>query len=252
MDPQETTLFTAIIIAAVVLGIIILFFAISIISQQRRNLELSKQAILAELNAMEKERSRIAQDLHDDVGPILSVVKFQVDSVSPPSEEDAIQLEAASQHLDILIDRMREIAKDLMPSALIRKGLVASIEEFAEHISSSTGIKVVFSHSSEPLELSKEKSLNIYRLLQETVHNSLKHASASRIEIDLQNEEGKLMLLYRDNGKGFDYQQALQDSNGLGLRSLKGRVEIMSGTLKAESKKGIGAAYLFSIPVNNY
>jgi len=249
MDPQETTLFTAIIIAGVVLGIIILFFAISIVSQQRRNLELSKQAILAELNAMEKERSRIAQDLHDDVGPILSVVKFQVDSVVPPSEDDAIQLKAASQHLDLLIDRMREIAKDLMPSALIRKGLIASIEEFAQNVTSSTGVEVVFSHSSDSPNISKEKSLNIYRLLQESVHNSLKHAGATRIDIELQIQGSSLILLCRDNGSGFDYQATLQESSGLGLRSLKGRIEIMGGTLKAESKKGVGTAYLYSIPI---
>ena len=249
MDPQETTLFTAIIIAGVVLGIIIIFFAISIVSQQRRNLELSKQAILAELTAMEKERSRIAQDLHDDVGPILSVVKFQVDSVAPPSEDDAVQLKAASQHLDLLIDRMREIAKDLMPSALIRKGLVASVEEFAQSVTSSKGIEVVFTRCSDLIDISKEKSLNIYRLLQESVHNSLKHASATRIDIDLQRQGNTLLLLCRDNGSGFDYNTTLQESTGLGLRSLRGRVEIMGGTLKAESKKGVGTAYLFLIPL---
>jgi signal transduction histidine kinase len=249
MDAQETTLFTAILIAGIVIGTIILFFVISIVRQQRRHLALSRKAILAELTAMEKERSRIAQDLHDDLGPILSVVKYKVDSITPLHEADAQQLASVSGHLDGLIERLQAIARNLVPSVLIRKGLLPSIEEFVEGVSAAGHVQVVFTHSHPFPTISEERSLHLYRLLQEAVHNSLKHAHPTRIEIHLKIKNGSLTLLCRDNGVGFDYKKALHESPGLGLRSLRGRVKMMGGRLQAESAKGKGTAYLFTFPL---
>ncbi len=81
MDPKETTLYTAILITGLVMGITVIYFVVSIKRQHQRNLYLSRLNILAEIAAMEKERSRIAGDLHDDLGPVLSAVKFYIDTV---------------------------------------------------------------------------------------------------------------------------------------------------------------------------
>ena len=123
MDTKEATLFTAIVIAGFIIVLFIAFFILSIIRQQRRILELSRQNTLAEITAMEKERARIANDLHDDLGPIMSVTKFQVDNLTIEDEEEKGQQLQAVEHLDNLLTRLREISNDLMPQVLLRKGL---------------------------------------------------------------------------------------------------------------------------------
>ena len=123
MDAQTTSLFNTVLIVTIVLGIVIGFFIFSIIRQQRRSMRLYKKSILTEITTLERERSRIAADLHDEVGPILSAVKLKLASLDTMSEEDEEELQRTNQHIDELIKRMREISYDLMPNTLKRKGL---------------------------------------------------------------------------------------------------------------------------------
>lgn len=248
MDAQEARIYIAIIITVVVLGIIISYFALSVIRQQRRNLELQKANALAEISAMEKERARIAADLHDDLGPVLSVIKFRVDHVELVDPEEKKELTKASEQLDELIARMREVANNLMPSALTRKGLIRAVEEFTSNVAATGNISIEFT-ADENLMIGEEKSINIYRVIQEVVHNSLKHAKATKMEILFEIEGGYLKILCRDNGVGFNYEKTSKESIGIGLRSIKNRSEIMGGSVVVESKPGKGTAFLFEIPI---
>lgn len=248
MDTQETRIYVAIIITVVVLGIIIGYFALSVIRQQRRNLELQKANALAEISAMERERARIAADLHDDLGPVLSVVKFRVDHVELVDKEEKEELAKASEQLDELITRMREVANNLMPSALHRKGLICAVEEFISNASDSSGLSIHFSGVGQ-LSISEDKSINVYRVIQEVVHNCLKHSGGTRLGISIEEHNGYIRILCRDNGKGFDYARLSKESEGIGLRSIRNRTEIMGGSLVVESKPGRGTAFLFEIPI---
>jgi signal transduction histidine kinase len=249
MDAREARIYIAVIITVVVLGIIIFYFAISIIRQHRRNSELQKANILAEISAMEKERARIAADLHDDLGPILAVIKFQVDNIDNVSGEEKMQLQKTSAQLDNLIERLREISYNLMPSALQRKGLVIAFDEFIARISPITDpLKISFDWEEKPA-IDEEKSIHIFRMLQEIVHNCIRHAEATTLKISFDQNNGKLAILCRDNGKGFDMQQVLKESRSIGLRSLKNRAELIGGFMKLESKKGKGTAFFFEIPL---
>ena len=248
MDPQEARIYIAIIITVFVLGVIIGYFAISVIRQQRRNLELQKANALAEITAMEKERARIATDLHDDLGPVLSVVKFRVDHASLVDNEAKEELHIASEQLDELIARLREVANNLMPSALIRKGLIGAVEEFTRNVTTSSNMVISFT-ADENIKLGEDKSINIYRVIQEVVQNCLKHAKAKKMEILFEEKKGLLKIICRDNGVGFDYSKLSKESAGIGLRSIKNRSEIMGGNMVVESKPGKGTAFLFEIPI---
>ena len=247
MDQQKTSLLTAVVIAAVVLGTIILYFFISIIRQQRRNLALQRANMLAEINAMERERARIANDLHDDLSPVLSVIKFQVISLKITEEKDRQQVQHAADHLDSMIHRLREISNNLMPNTLLRKGLVLSLEELLRAITESTPLKTKFLHQNVP-ELPTDKSIHIFRLIQEIIHNCIKHSGATELDLFLEGKEQHLMVRCSDNGAGFDYEQKLQQSEGFGLRSLKSRIELMKGTVKVVSGKDRGTVFFFQIP----
>jgi two-component system, NarL family, sensor kinase len=247
MDPEETRIYTAILISSVVIGVIIIFFIASIIRQQRRNLELQRQNILAEITTLEKERSRMAHDLHDELAPMLAAVKFKINSFDLHDEDDKLEMAKTNDHIDSLLKRIREITFDLMPNSLLRKGLVGAAHEFIQMISSHSPIEIRL--QSEKVEgLSEQKTVNIYRILQEVVHNTIKHSGATVLQVNITCENGNVILSTTDNGKGFEYEKLLKDSTGIGLRSLKSRVEIMNGEFYVESKKGKGTSYIFQIP----
>ena len=248
MDPQEKIFFNAILITAAVIGTIILFFIISIIRQQRRNLELHRLNILAEITTLEKERTRIAADLHDELGPLLSAIKFKINSVDTVDEDDQYQLERATSHLDDLITRLREISANLMPNTLIRKGLIAALHQFVDNVA-RTSLQIQLNYGELP-DINQEKSINIYRIVQEITHNTIKHAQATHLVIELSLKANTLILKTEDNGVGFDYSNKARESAGLGLRNLKSRAEIMGGNFAVESKPGKGTSYQFEIPLN--
>lgn len=247
MDSQEARIFTAIIIAVIVIGTILLFFILSIVRQQKRNLRLQVSNALAEISAMERERARIANDLHDDVGPMLSVIKFQIDCVETASPEDMEDLRRATVGIDEMITRLREIAVNLMPTSLMRKGLPTAIEEFLGRVS-RTAMPVTYSHDIQS-ELDPEKSINIFRILQEVVHNAVKHSGATGLVVELTEKENAINLFIRDNGRGFDYESMQDRSSGFGLRSLRSRVDLMQGNMIVQSKHNVGTAFLFEIPI---
>jgi signal transduction histidine kinase len=247
MGPPEERIYTALILTSLVLGIIIIFFVVSIIRQQRRNLALHRQNILAEITTLEKERARMAHDLHDELAPMLAGIKLKINSFDLHDETDKSELSRTNEHIDGLLKRIREITFDLLPNSLLRKGLIGATHEFVEMISKHSLIEIHF--KSELIgPLSEEKTINLYRILQEVVHNTVKHAGAGVLQVSISSEKGKVILATTDNGKGFDYDKTLNESNGIGLRSLKSRVEIMNGEFFIESKKGKGTSYIFQIP----
>jgi signal transduction histidine kinase len=249
MDAREARIYIAVIITVVVLGIIIFYFAISIIRQHRRNSELQKENTLAEITAMEKERARIAGDLHDDLGPILSVIKFEIDSIPNISRDKRMQLQKTSVQLDDLIERIREISYNLMPTALQRKGLVTALEEFITKANSICPPLNIRLNTTGKLSIEEEKSIHIFRMLQEIIHNCIRHSSASELLIGLDQNDSKIMILCHDNGIGFDADKIIKDGTGIGLRSLKNRTDMLGGRLKLESKKGKGTSFFFEIPL---
>ncbi len=248
MDEKETGLYTAVLIVSFIVGIIITYFFISIIRQHRRNLELYKQSIFTEINTLERERSRMAADLHDEVGPVLSAVKLRLSSLEIPDPEDQLELSKTNEQIDNLLRRMREISFDLMPNSLLRKGLPAAVQEFIEYCSKNTALHISFRH--EDVFLNQQQSINLYRIIQEIIHNTIKHAGASELLMEMKKEKSHLILTVRENGVGFDFISKSDEAKGLGLRNLLSRIEIIGGQMFFESKKGKGTSYIFELPID--
>jgi two-component system, NarL family, sensor kinase len=246
MDEKEARFYTAILIVCAVVGVIIAYFIVSIIRQQRRTVRLYKQSLLTEITTLEKERSRMASDLHDEVGPLLSAIKLRIGSLDIHGEEDEEEVRKTETQLDTLIKRMREISFDLMPTSLTRKGLAAALNEFIEYCSKSNVLKISFKYVD--IQLTQAQSINLYRIVQEIIHNTIKHAEALELLIELKKEKNKIVLATKDNGKGFDYEEKSGEAKGLGLQNLLRRSEIIGGKMFFESKKGKGTTYIFEIP----
>jgi signal transduction histidine kinase len=250
MDTQEKELYIAILIAVAVIAAILVFFIVSIIRQQKRYRLLTSQKIKAEITTLENERRRIAADLHDEVGPLLSAVKLQINHIDGASEEESEIIQKSSSHIDTIIRRMREISNDLLPNVLVRKGLVAAIQDFISKVKTATSTKIEFQHS-EGRRLDTSIEVNMYRIAQEIIHNCIKHAGASYLKIRLQMKEDMLLLSTEDDGQGFDHEEMRRTKGGLGLLNLQSRTDVMGGEFSFESGKGKGTKYLFEIPLQS-
>ena len=250
MDAHQTSIFTAVLITCVVLAVVMGYFIVIILRQQREKNKLYRAKILAEITTLENERARIANDLHDEIGPVLSSVKLRANNIDVQSDDDKEQLEAINKNIDEMMTRMRAISNDLLPNTLRRKGLIAAIDEFAGRNTVAGGPAIGFVHDDPFPELSKEKSVNLFRIVQEITHNTIKHAHAKELKIELRSRGENIFLLAADDGSGFDYDVLIRESSGLGLRSLLSRAEVMGGELFVESGPGKGTRYQFEIPLS--
>ncbi len=246
MDPHQTKIYTAILIAAGILGIIVFYFIISIVRNQRRHLKLQQENILIEITTLENERRRIVSDLHDELGPLLSVVKFQVMGIDTENEENLELIEKANRNLDDILQRIREICNHLMPQVLIRKGLLMAIQEFISDLNDNTSVKMEF--TSQQVELPEEKAVHIFRMIQEIVQNALKHSAATWIQIDVKGKDNKVIITARDNGKGFSTGTILKTGKGYGLKNILSRADILRGEVYLASAPGKGTTYTIEIP----
>ena len=248
MDAQETQVFIFLLIAIVVIATIITYFFISMVRQQKANLELKQKNMVSELNSIERERARIAADLHDELSPILSAIKLKISTFELRGEDDKIQQQKTNEHLNDVLKRMREISFDLMPVTLQRKGLSAALQELVSYTSNKNQLRIEL--SAPPVRLQEAYNIHLYRIVQEIIHNTIKHAEATLLQIRLLEEDQKIILTSRDNGKGFRYAERLREGQGFGLRNLLSRADVMGGELYIDSKEGEGTIYTIEIPVS--
>lgn len=237
------TLFQGLLIA-----IIILFFIISIVRYHRRYIRLQRERIFAEITMQENERRRIASDLHDSLGPLLSSVKLQINSITVHDVTDQQIISKAGRHLDEIISSIREISYNLLPNTLQRKGLSEAIQEFISHVNSKHGLKIRFYQTKE-ISIPPEKEIHLFRMIQEIVQNTLKHAKAKDLQIALGEENRNVLILTKDDGIGFDIEKAKKETTGLGLKSIESRAEILQGVINMESIPGQGTNYFVKIPL---
>jgi signal transduction histidine kinase len=232
-----------------IIAIIIVYFFVSIIRYHRRYMKLQREKIFAEITIRENERKRIAGDLHDSLGPLLSAVKLNISSVDIEAPGDREILEKTAGYIDDIIGSMRRISHDLLPSTLERKGLVEAVREFIQQVKNKQPVDIQL-YIVKEIRVPKDKEIHIFRMVQEIVHNTIKHAQAKNLQIGFSEENGHLLCLTKDDGKGFDKVKILGASQGLGLRSLESRCEILNGILTLESTPGSGTNYFIKIPVS--
>jgi len=248
MDPTETEIYNGVVIASVVIGIILLYFIILFIRQQHINQALRKKNMLNEIAGLEKDRARIAADLHDELGPMLAFVKMSMSSFDLPDEYDRQQCQTAKATIDNVIKRIRGISYNLMPDTLLKKGLISTLKEYIAFLNHENDIRFIFS-PPDNLDIDKDCSVNIYRIIQELLYNAIKHAKATEIEIEIKRKGNRILLKVADNGTGFDYKQKLAERTGIGLGSLEGRTRMAGGKMYVESGPGNGTLFIFQIPV---
>jgi two-component system, NarL family, sensor kinase len=213
--------------------------------------ELEQAAQLAALESIiqgeELERKRVAQDLHDGVGSLLSGVKLSLSAMKGNvviSEELAQTFERSIAQLDNAIAEMRRVAYNMMPEALARLGLVEAVKLYCTDIAKSTGFSIHFEYKNLGTTIPSSQEIVVFRIIQELVNNAVKHSSGSSIIVQLSSTTEGFILEVEDNGKGMKETT----SNGIGLQNLKNRVHYLKGKLDIRSEEGKGVSVLIEFP----
>ena len=208
--------------------------------------------ITAVVDAQEKERKRIAEDLHDGFGQIMSAIKLNLNSLIPEADDLPDEKKKTYSTLASLIDNgtheIRSISRNLMPAFLMEDGLVEALRNLCDSTANSNTISLDFHSTVENLDLGGATNAGIYRIFQELINNILKHSSASRVYIQLVDHGNSIVLMVEDNGIGFDVAQQTQ-FNGLGLKNIVARVKSMNGAINIDSMPGNGTTITAEIPI---
>jgi signal transduction histidine kinase len=242
------------LIALGLAGVLILFVLVyqrRLMRQQEdfRQIETSYQQrmLAAAIEVQEAERTRIAQDLHDGIGSMLSAVSLQLSQVrrAPDlGDHNRAALNASREQLSEAIQSVREVSHNLSPPVLARLGLVAALKQLVGRVPTP---QVEFRSELGARNLPPNISLGLYRVVQEALNNSLRHAEAQSILIDLRAEADGLRVDYRDDGRGFDYQR-MGPSVGLGLLGIESRIQVLGGSMQLTSQPGAGVFIQIALP----
>lgn len=207
-----------------------------------RQQELEAKALF---EGEQNERIRIARDLHDSVGQMLSLVKMNLSSQEQNPETENIQ-----DLVDKTISEVRNISHNLIPEEL-NFGIFPALENLADKVNTSSKTKMDLNIPEEikTIKFQKQNELSIYRIVQEVVNNMIKHADASFINLSISKLENSLILNIQDNGKGLD-DESISNSSGIGWKNINARVHMMDGKIKIESEKLAGTQIQITLPQN--
>lgn len=210
------------------------------------------------LTVQERERWRLARELHDELGQALTVLKIHLVAIEQGLRQDQGRLrrscEELLQYIDGVIENVRRLSWDLSPSILEDLGLSSSLGYLIDEICRNNRMKSTVTMDEIDYLFSPETQINIYRILQESLTNIVKHAQASHITVAIQRQEGRVSFLIKDNGRGFDEWQAYGrqiHQRSLGLTAMKERALMANGELQVLSQKGKGTRVSFSIPIDH-
>jgi two-component system, NarL family, sensor kinase len=249
------------------LGLVALIFAILILlgytsfrqkqkiqQQKLAELETEKQLLTTEalLKGEEKERTRLAKDLHDGLGGMLSGIQHLFRNIkgnlviTPEAQQS---FDRGLDMLDQSIHEMRRVAHNMMPESLVKFGLDIALRDFISDINSAGSLNVSYqSVGIDHIALPPTTNITVYRIIQELLNNTLKHAGATNALVQLYLIENQLSITVEDDGKGMDTDSE-QLKQGMGWTNIRNRVQFLQGTLDLKSAPGNGTSVLILLPV---
>ncbi|MBQ4820377.1 sensor histidine kinase [Aquimarina sp. MMG016] len=233
------------------------------IAEQEREIQVQKtekvlkEQELATIDAMisgqEKERQRLANDLHDNLGSTLATVKLHFNHLlKNRSNSKAENIEELYSKTNTLLEeayqKVRSIAHEKNSGVMANQGLLPAIKSLAKKVSNGKNLKIEVQDFGLDERLDNSLEISIFRIIQELITNIIKHANASEIHISLTNHDSLLNIIIEDNGKGFD-NKILPEKDGMGLRNIEKRIEHMEGTFEIDSTIGKGTNIIINIPI---
>lgn len=242
-NPQDFS--QLVIVIALSFLIMSSFFIVIIVNVYRQRVKSQKKILDAIYNAQENEKTRIAEDLHDNIGASLSALKLRIEAISEDSTDakSSALAKESNQLLDTVIGDLRIIVRNQASKYLINNGFNNELNRFKNQFSSNKKINFQFTVSEHLPSLDNSLGVNLFRIIQELVNNSVKHSNCTSIVLSIFKSENKIVMKYEDNGKGFDPEE--ENQKGMGLSNINARVKLFNGKYEVESLKGTKTSYEF-------
>lgn len=213
-------------------------------------LKQQEMATRAVLEAEEAERQRIAKDLHDTIGQMMSAAKMNLSAFEHETEFKTTRQKTAFQTAVALVDdsckEIRTVSHNMMPNALLKYNLAAAIREFVGKLDHSLKVHLHTEGLDERMDSNVESIL--YRVIQECVNNVLKHSKADTLDISIVREPTVITATIEDNGCGFNTADPGK-FNGIGLKNIRTRIDYLKGSLDFDSKIGNGTLVAIHVPL---
>ncbi|MEO9475492.1 MAG: sensor histidine kinase [Cyclobacteriaceae bacterium] len=242
------------LIASIV--IVILIVMIAYVRSKSIQKQKVQMAILKEkqkgfesvLHATEEERKRISKDLHDGIGQQLSALKLALNNITGKISDEGHRedLELITEQFSKSADEVRQISHQMMPRALMEKGLIEAVDDLLQSSFQFSEIKYQFEHHNVDERFDERIEISLYRIIQELVNNVIKHSEASEVSVQLLKTKDKLILFLEDNGKGM----ADGTNKGHGLINIKSRLDMVHGTVSYEPSPVSGTSATVTIPIH--
>ncbi len=210
--------------------------------------------IIASIETQEAERERIARDLHDEIGAMLSAIKMKVNQAKRKAKNNETLSGSLNETSDLLtesIQNVRRISHALLPPTLSTFGLAPTLKSHVENLQSPEGPKLTFIQTGTSRRLSESEELGLYRVGMEMIGNAIKHAEAYEVIVKIQFESARITLSISDDGKGMNLETSKSASRGLGLKNIESRLLSVKGTWEFKSEPGYGTSIKIMIPYEN-
>ena len=220
-------------------------------AMQQAELEHKQMLLDSVIRSQEEERVRISKDLHDHVGSALSTLRLMVSRLSKQGIEGEVVKAIADESrksIDGIIEDVRNVSHSLSPAGLELWGFHEALEAYCEKTAASSGLEIEVRDETGGMlkELSFDDALSLFRVVQELVNNTIKHAHASRIDIAIDEADGIVVVDYKDDGDGVDAD--LLKKPGIGIYNMANRLSMINATYEIQSGKGLGYRFTMKIP----
>lgn len=257
LSNKQRLIYQIVALLSVIIGIAIAIILFINYKRQRTQVEKLEQekevnSLQTMLFAQEEERQRIARDLHDSIGALLSAAKLHITNIEHEIQKltDLDFLKNTENIIDHASKEVRRVAHDMMPGVLMKLGLEDGLEDFFDKIRGAHNFTVNFVCDEFPHRLSNKEEIMIYRMVQEMVNNTIKHSNASEIKVMIKYNAPQITLIYKDDGVGFEANK-LDDKSNIGLSGIKSRASFIHADLKLESSPNHGVSYTISFTPEN-
>ncbi|HMD01165.1 MAG TPA: histidine kinase, partial [Ferruginibacter sp.] len=238
-----------------IIVLLLLYNRSRLVQKNRRQQEYSRQQnelFNAIVSTQDQERKRIAQDIHDSLGSVLSAAKLKLssleDSKRPLAPDQLEKYHSTLALLDDAVAELRSISHNIMPATLSKLGLVAALQNLIGKMSGRSAVQVSFTTHGLDERLEENTEISVYRIILELINNIVKHADAKKVSIQLIKYPKYINLIVEDNGKGFDHNKAMEEKRGIGLGNILSRVEFLKGNIDIDSSLGKGTTVIIDIP----
>lgn len=248
MASTEATILTAFIFVSVFITVIAGYFIFRMYVYHKEYKVLQEEKLNAEMNAIKMERQYIANELHNDIVPILASIRFRLGLTEAKNLAEA---EKCNEALSNCIQQIRIVVRELSPIGFYDKSFQQAIKEYLENEFRTDAVKIDFIEH-EYIELHGDKNEYVYRIIQEVIENTLKHSKANNLIVEISKEENNLLIRTSDNGVGFDIDEISKTGKrGFGLVGIQNKIDYLKGSIHVSSRKNKGTKYNIRIPISD-